>query len=368
MNSIISKRFLSLIALWTTTVVLGYASVYAWNGLTASTWDSLTAVKWNELVDKVSWVHTDSSGNVWIGIEWPTQKLHVSWSKVGTLSLLKLHNIDSWNNQVEMEFGNAWQSSYIWSHRMSANAWADLYFSTNDSSWVKTEQIRVTEAGRVGIWTTSPWEKLEVVWNVKITWSMEVADSMWIGRSKPTTYQLSVLSKQAWASWDADYQRGIFSGVNIDSSLWNNSLSKHYATWIVASVLWKSWFGTETLDRATGIQIQYGNYSDSVGTITDAYWLYVTPYRLGWTIWDQYDVYLAPVSWSAVLTGKHYWIYQANSWDNYFNGNVWIWTIAPSEKLEVDGNIKVTGLVWSGNWYACIDLNGKLYRSATACN
>ena len=49
------------------------------------------------------------------------------------------------------------------------------------------------------------------------------------------------------------------------------------------------------------------------------------------------------------------------------SGNVGIGISAPSEKLQVEGNIKATGLKGTGNAYACVDANGKIFRSQTAC-
>jgi hypothetical protein len=48
-------------------------------------------------------------------------------------------------------------------------------------------------------------------------------------------------------------------------------------------------------------------------------------------------------------------------------GNIGIGTTTPTEKLQVEGNIKATGLKGTGNAYACVDANGKIYRSQTAC-
>lgn len=48
-------------------------------------------------------------------------------------------------------------------------------------------------------------------------------------------------------------------------------------------------------------------------------------------------------------------------------GKVGVGTTSPGEKLEVSGNIKASWLAGSGNSYACVDSNGKLYRSSKAC-
>lgn len=49
-------------------------------------------------------------------------------------------------------------------------------------------------------------------------------------------------------------------------------------------------------------------------------------------------------------------------------GRMGIGTTAPSEKLEVNGGIRVSDLAGTGNAYACIDANGKLFRSQVPCN
>jgi hypothetical protein len=49
-------------------------------------------------------------------------------------------------------------------------------------------------------------------------------------------------------------------------------------------------------------------------------------------------------------------------------GNLGIGTTVPSEKLEVNGNVKISPLSGSGNAYACINSAGVIYRSASPCN
>ena len=49
-------------------------------------------------------------------------------------------------------------------------------------------------------------------------------------------------------------------------------------------------------------------------------------------------------------------------------GKVGINVVDPDVALEINGDIKASGLAGSGNAYACLDANGKLYRSATACS
>lgn len=106
-------------------IVISYWLVSAWTNLsTVTNWTALTATVWNDMVTKVnetgnrvSWISTDWSSNVWIWTTTPTAKLQVSW----------------WTTILQQE---AWQTPTF------QNSWAN-YGSTfapvgyfKDSMWV----------------------------------------------------------------------------------------------------------------------------------------------------------------------------------------------------------------------------------------
>jgi len=116
MRKNIVKSFLYWVSfmLWSIFVVYWayQATTYlAWdNTLTAQSWDKLTLAKWNELVSRVRWIFTDSSGNVSIGTISPIKIMANGSVSIWTTTYAQPLNIKwDWNNdtiRLETSSGN----------------------------------------------------------------------------------------------------------------------------------------------------------------------------------------------------------------------------------------------------------------------
>ena len=109
-----------------------------------------------------------------------------------------------------------------------------------------------------------------------------------------------------------------------------------------------------SLSNLIASNVGYGHHNSDMAAMpetTNAYGVRITPYSRTGTLHNAYDLYLgAPLAVTGVIN-NHYGIYQAHAGaKNFFSGNVGLGVLAPTERLEVDGNIKVS----AGNDF-CID-------------
>lgn len=384
MKHIISKKFVSLIALWTTTVILGYASVYAWNGLTASTGDSLTAAKWNELVDKVAWIHTDVDWKVGIGIETPLSLLHLKGTSVGNTRLLidangtwkdpELFVDGDWNRTRRLGF-KTWgltrwtlntNSTWEWGSNSGSNF--AIYRYNDSGAYVGQPFFIERSTGNVWIWTTSPISTLHVS-STATNLRIEDSDSA-IGVDGH--YARTILSDKD------DAITGWYGFATTGQMMWIANLNTGADAWISFQTVWGerlriseggnigigvSWNANARLEI-------YANDNTTSAAKFKNFWWSATALEV--YAWDQWAETKPIFTWG----DKN----EVGLWAIIENGNFWIGTVIPTAKLEVhpvntidtgptwvaiarfkrgawwDNNISIYGN-WGGNYIVAEDIN-----------
>jgi len=143
-------------------------------GATSTTLASLTSVGSNLLTSAASTALTlqsagttavtiDTSQNVGIGTSSPTQKLTVSGAIQATNNS---SNFDQTGAQFDYVSGAGRISSYI-------STGSNLQFLTNPNGGASAERMRINSSGNLGIGTTSPATKLDVVGTIQSTASAD---------------------------------------------------------------------------------------------------------------------------------------------------------------------------------------------------
>jgi Chaperone of endosialidase/Lower baseplate protein N-terminal domain len=138
------------------------ASVIMWelNGVAQIWWHTSTLNGWSNLAINSAW------GNVGIWTTTPTEKLHVAWSLRidGATSGIRIFKNGSASIDSQLYLANAANTrAYNW--QLNSDGSGLDFWTFNGSSWAN--QITYLANGNVGIWTTTPWAKLDVAgWNV----------------------------------------------------------------------------------------------------------------------------------------------------------------------------------------------------------
>ena len=196
--------------------------------------------------------------------------------------------------------------------------------------------------GNLGVGTTSPGEKLDVSGNAKIQNNLAILGSSADSRYGIYAYKafadpalakgLCFLLYPTWTSSDqvAKYFIGIDS---VPSPIITTAQNNPGYVYGVRSTVLRNANALDSddnggLSELAGMYVAYGHYSTNStaapGTST-AYGLRINPYYKKGTIDSMYDIYLGASITGGTVTNR-WGIYQANSANNRFGGNVGIGT------------------------------------------
>ena len=108
------------------------------------------------------------SGNVGIGETSPDNILHITKDQGGAASALKLENkagADNTGFDIDFQLASSGLSAKIGAVRTNSPGAgdSDIFFSTSTNGTSVTEAMRITHDSKVGIGTSSPYTKLNVV-------------------------------------------------------------------------------------------------------------------------------------------------------------------------------------------------------------
>ena len=166
--------------------------------------------------------------------------------------------------------------------------------------------------------------------------------------SEPSdSYQVTIKGTQVGEKDGVDYQRGLQVEVSPDSSKWTEA--ENHVSGIDTNVVADEKLGDEILETQVGINIKYGadSTASASSVVQNAYGLKVEPSHAGGQVDNSYGVYIGSPEEGGVVTNS-WGIFQAhNDTKNYFAGSVGIGVEEPAYKLDVDGDIKVSGQIFS---------------------
>jgi len=164
-------------------------------------------------------VRIDSSGNVGIGTDNPTQKLEIDNVTGGASLLIRTSPSTSGGNLL---FGDDASDT---SGRVSYVHSSDhMYFSTNGG-----ERLRITASGAIGIGTDDPQDELHVMGQVRISQESDVTQRLRIthqgidfqntGAGSSTTSTSHLLDDYEEGTWTPTYapQTGAFTSITYDA-------------------------------------------------------------------------------------------------------------------------------------------------------
>ena len=273
----------------------------------------------------------DPNGNVGIGTDNPNVKLHITGSNANN-SIMKLVNTTAGTTSNDYMYikRNDDGKSYILN--VSAH---DLILGANNSS----SQLVLSSDGNVGIGTTNPGEKLYISGNLHIqksspsTTSDSNEKSQMIlshafgGGKESGGIQFITDDTSTGAQSHTRLKINTYSGGNLNAYNLNTFTIKTISS-TAANV------GIGTPDPGKKLSVA-GDIMSQVGTGG----IILTGENTGGAIWanDNYDENNSGNGWSRIMTFKK-------------NGFIGVGTDSPTEMLDVNGNLKCSTLVTSGDF------------------
>ncbi len=321
-------------------------------------------------------------GNVGIGTTGPGAKLHVqtsstgySWTpSAGTVAIFE--SADSSRAFVNIVGKSTAQSELWFSSDTIQSRGRVRYGHDTDymSFWVgSTEKVRIDGTGNVGIGTTGPIAKLNVLSGASGTPSTLLGFNAATANAIPTMGKNPLLMLVGAGDANSGPNIGMFQ-VNIGGANVNQAASELYlgatrgtsASNRVAvannDILGQIGFfgddGTDVRSRGAVIQSVVDTSGEAVGT-------QVIPARLALVTSEK-----TPITFHTDAGAQRGGIGAITANERMridYLGNVGIGTTLPQQEFHVIGDIRASSLSGTGNAYACVNANGDIYRSVTAC-
>ncbi len=309
---------------------------------------------------------------VWIWTSDPKARLHIV-NNDNNIARFEDNNNVPWYIDISTDVWVGDDISIVWK-AYSNTVWKILIQTFDDAIGIWDIDIYIWSTGNVGIWTTSPSEKLDVNWNIHVSGKSEIWEALI--RTKVNWSYNNVYFSNKKFSWDNDYallQNNDWSTM-INSSDWNKLhfkinnqekmiLNGSWNLWIwnfdpkytldISWTVFYSWFYKiydNGVDKNITATISWNwnlcegdRYSDVRCYNSNLWW---------WTyLWDAWNFIYSFEIWNNKLCESNYdqkvKCYNWNWWDEIWS--LWIAVL----KIKT-WNWKLCAWLW--NWYVkCYD-------------